>query len=258
VETNIHPTAIIEEGVELDQGVMVGPFSLIGSGAKIGSGTKIDHHSSVVGRTQIGCDCMIFPYSFIGAKSQDIKSKGDRLGVVIGDRNIFREYTTVHAASRDDDITVIGNDCLLCAYSHVAHDCFVGNHLIMSSHAALGGHVLIEDHVNIAWGSGVHQFCRIGSYSMLGACAKLVQDVPPFMICEGNPAEVRTINTIGLQRAGFSEQEIQLARRVYRIIYREGMNRSQALDKLMSDEESDSSIIRAVIRFANESERGFA
>ena len=258
METDVHPTAIIEEGAELDQGVTVGPFSLIGSGVKIGSGTRIDHHSSVVGHTRIGRDCVIYPYAYIGSRSQDIKSEGGRPGVVIGDRNIFREYTTVHAASKDGAVTVIGNDCLLCAYSHVAHDCVVGNHLIMSSHAALGGHVLIGDHVNIAWNAGVHQFCRIGSYAMLGACSKLVQDVPPFMMCEGNPAEVRTINAVGLQRAGFSEQEIRLARRVYRTLYREGMNRSQALGKLTGEEEADSPIIRAVIEFAKESERGFA
>ncbi len=206
----------------------------------------------------MGRDCVVFPYAFIGSQSQDLKSEGGKPGVIIGDRNIFREYTTVHAATKDGVDTLIGSDCLLCAYSHVAHDCVVGDHLIMSSHAALGGHVLIGDHVNIAWDAGVHQFCRVGSYAMLGACAKLVQDVPPFMMCEGNPAEVRTVNTVGLQRAGFKEEEIRLARSVYRTLYREGMNRSQALEKLKKMGKGDSTIVRSIIEFADESERGFA
>ncbi|MEE8045714.1 MAG: acyl-ACP--UDP-N-acetylglucosamine O-acyltransferase [Dehalococcoidia bacterium] len=254
----IHPSAIVETGAHIEDGVSIGAFAYIESSVRIGAGTAVLHHASVVGNTEIGCECEIYPYAFIGARCQDQKFSGGSPGVRIGDRNVLREYTTIHAATADGDYTVLGNDGLLCAYSHIAHDCEVGDFLIMSSHAALAGHVILEDRVNIGWNAGVHQFCRVGALAMVSACSKLVQDVPPFMTCAGNPAAVRMINRIGLQRAGFSEESITLARQVFKTLYREGLNRRQAVKKMLRHEASDAPVIKAVVAFIDGSERGLA
>ena len=258
VAGTIHPSAIVETGARLDDGVSIGAFAYIESSVRIGVGSVVMHHASVVGNTEIGCECEIHPYAFIGARCQDQKFSGGSPGVRIGDRNVLREYTTIHAATAERDYTVLGNDGLLCAYSHIAHDCEVGDFMVMSSHAALGGHVILEDRVNIGWNAGVHQFCRVGRLAMVSACSKLVQDVPPFMTCDGNPATVRTINQIGLKRAAFSDESITLARQVFRTLYREGLNRRQAVEKMLRYKASESPIIKAVIAFIDRSERGLA
>lgn len=258
MSTLIHPTAIIEPGAELDSQVRVGACAYIGAKVKVGAGTHIHHHATVDGDTVLGCDNEIFSYAYIGAKTHDLKYRGGLPGLRIGDRNTFREYVSVHLATHEGDYTVLGNDNVLLAYSHIAHECQVGNHLVMSSHSALGGHVVVHDHANIGWGVGVHQFCRIGAYAMVGACSKLVQDVLPYMIADGNPAEIRTINKIGMERKGFDEAQIRLARMAYKTFYREGQNRSQAIELLATCEEKDTEIIQTVVNFARSSERGLA
>lgn len=256
--SRIHPTAIIEKGAKLADSVQVGAYAYIGPQVKIGAGTVIQHHATVEGFTEMGEDNEVFPYALIGGKTHDLKYKGGEPGLRIGNRNVFREYSTVHLATQAGDFTIIGDDNVILAYSHVAHDCVIGNHLVMSSHAALGGHVVLGNYVNIGWGVGVHQFCRIGDYAMAGACSKVVQDVPPFMIADGNPATVRTINKVGLERRGFTSEDIELVRFVYKTLYREGLNRSQALERLQAHPKAGEPIIRLILTFAESSQRGFA
>lgn len=253
-----HSTAIIEKGAQIDEDVTIGAYTYIGQNVKIGKGSHIHHHASVEGYTTMGIENEVFPYALIGGKTHDLKFQGGKPGLIIGDQNIFREYTSIHPATDDGDYTRIGSNNNILAYSHIAHDCIIGDSLVMSSHSACGGHVVVGNHVNIGWGVGVHQFCSIGTYSMIAACSKVVQDIPPFMLADGSPADVRTINKIGLERSGFSAQELELARKVFKIIYKEGYNKSQALEKLESHEFAQERIIREVIGFAQSSSRGLA
>src|SRR6185369_10389530 len=174
-------------------------------------------HASVEGDTVLGPGCEVFPYACIGGKTQDLKFKGGRPGVRIGAHNTFREYVTVHAATNDGALTVIGDNNTLLASSHVAHDCVLGSGIVMSNGAVLAGHVIVEDHVVIGGYGGVHQFCRIGAYAMLSATAKLVQDLPPFFIADGTPAVVRAYNKVGLERNGFTAERLARVRQIFRI-----------------------------------------
>ncbi len=254
----IHPTAIIEPGAELDEDVVVGPYAYIGGHVRIASGTRVMHHATVDGATSMGRDNEVHPYAYIGGKTHDKKYTGGIHRLEIGQGNTFREYTTVHCATSEDLLTRVGHHNLILAYSHIAHECQVGNHLVMSSHAALGGHVVVGDHVNIAWGSGVHQFARVGDYAMVGALTKVVQDVPPYCIGDGNPATVRTINKVGLERAGLGSAEISLARRIFKLFYKDGLNRSQAIERLQAGPDAGHPMARAFVEFVQASERGLA
>lgn len=257
--SKIHPTAIIENGAVLGDDVEVGAYAYIGGSVKIGKGTIIAHHATVDGNTVIGEYNQIFPYAYIGGKTHDLKYRGGNPGLIIGDRNVFREYTTAHLATRDGEYTVIGNDNNILAYSHIAHDCIVGNKIVMSSHAALGGHVVLEDYVVIGWGSGAHQFCRIGEYAMLSASSKLVKDLPPFLMADGSPAEVCAINKINMQRNGFSSEEIDIAYSAFKLIYKRRLSRTNAVEELSRKDYSQSRVAQSIIRFMHgESERGIA
>jgi UDP-N-acetylglucosamine acyltransferase len=258
VPTHIHPTAIIEPGAELGEDVAVGAYAYVGSEACLGAGTVLHHHACVEGFTHLGRENEVFPFSLLGSKTHDLKFKGGRPGLRIGDRNVFREYVTVHVATNDAEFTQLGNDNVILAYSHVAHDCIVGSHLVMSSHAALGGHVIVGDHVNVGWNAGVHQFCRLGAHSMAGACAKVVQDVPPGLIADGNPATIRTINKVGLERHGFSPEDIALTRVIYKILYREGLNRTQAVERLRTHLSAAHPLVSGMLEFIQQSQRGLA
>lgn len=252
----IHPTAIVEKGALLDEGVIIGPYAYIGSQVRLGKNTRVQHHATVDGNTHMGEANDVFPYAFMGGKAHDIKFKGGSPGLRIGSHNVFREYTTVHTATNDGDATCLGDHNLLLAYSHIAHDCVVKSHLIMSSHAALGGHVQVEDHVNVGWGAGVHQFCRIGTYAMLGASAKLVQDAPPFMIIDGQPARAKALNKVALARANFTQEEIDVARYLFKVLYHEGLNKSQALEKINHSPHKQHWMCAILIQFIIESKRG--
>lgn len=256
--TEVHPTAIIENGAELAEEVTVGPYAYIGAQVKIGPGTVVMHHATVDGATTMGAHNEVHPYAYIGGKSHDKKYQGGVQRIEIGDYNIFREYVTVHCATAEDLLTQIGHHNFLLAYCHVAHECKVGDHLVMSSHSALGGHVQVGDHVNIGWGVGVHQFCRVGDHAMIGAVSKVVQDVPPFLIADGNPASCRTINKIGLERSGFSADAIQCIRGLFKTFYKEGRNTSQAIKFLQDTEDAENPHMRAFINFVRQSERGIA
>ena len=229
--TKIHPSAIVEKGAELDSD----------------------------GNTVLGKCNQIFPYAFIGGKTHDLKFKGGNPGLRIGDNNVFREYTTAHCSTADKNFTIIGNNNNILAYSHIAHDCIVGDYIVMSSHSALGGHVIVENHAVIGWGSGAHQFCRIGAYAMLSASSKLVKDLPPFFMADGSPAEVCAINKINMQRNGFSPEEIELVYSAFKLIYRRRLTRPHAIEELSMRDSSSNRVIKAIIEFANgSSERGLA
>ena len=253
----IHPTAIIEPGAQLGADVVIGAYAYVGAKAIIGAGTVLHHHANVEGRTTIGSKCEIFPFACVGTKTHDLKYKGGEPGLIVGDRNVFREYVSVHGATNDADYTRMGHDNVMLAYSHIAHDCLVGNYLVMSAQSALAGHVLVEDHVNIGWGTGVHQFCRIGAHAMLGGMSKIVQDVPPFVIADGNPAVARSINKVGLERHGFTVEQLEAVKQAFRLVYRAGHNRTQALERVREHKLSGTAEFKHFLSFAEKSERGF-
>ncbi len=258
MSVKIHPTAIVESGVELEGDVEIGAYAFVGTGVRIGAGTRLHHHATVEGNTHVGAACEIFPYACIGGKTQDLKYKGGNPGVRIGDRNVFREYVSVHAATFDGEFTTVGSDNTILAYSHIAHDCVVGSRVIMSNYAGLAGHVVVEDHVLIGAYGGVHQFCRLGAHAMLSACSKLVHDLPPFFIADGAPATVRTFNKIGLERTGYTPEQLDRVKQVFRILYRDGLNRTQAMDRLVGHEKATTPEFQAMIAFAKASQRGLA
>ncbi len=252
----IHPTAIIEPGAQLGEHVVVGAYAFVGGKAVIGDGTILHHHANVEGRTTIGRQCEIFPFSCVGTKTHDLKYKGGEPGLVVGDRNVFREYVSVHGATNEADYTRMGDDNVMLAYSHIAHDCIVGNHLVMSAQSALAGHVIVEDHVNIGWGSGVHQFCRVGCHAMLGAMSKVVQDVPPFIIADGNAAIARSINKVGLERHEFTLERIDAIKHAFRLFYRSGYNRTQAFEHMRQHKLATAPDFQHFLNFVTKSERG--
>ena len=254
----VHPTAIIESGAQLGADVTVGAYAFIGAGVTLGDGCRLHHHASVEGNTVLGEQCEIFPYACIGGKTQDLKFKGGNPGVRIGRQNVFREYVTVHAATNDGDFTRIGDHNNMLASGHVAHDCVLGSNIVMSNGVVLAGHVTVEDHVVIGGYGGVHQFCRVGAYAMLSAYSKLVHDLPPFFVADGTPAIVRAYNKIGLERNGLSSEQIEHVRRIYRVLYRDGLNRTQALEKLREHEQAGSAEFRRMLEFTEKSQRGLA
>ncbi|MBL9194775.1 MAG: acyl-ACP--UDP-N-acetylglucosamine O-acyltransferase [Opitutaceae bacterium] len=256
--TRIHPSAIVEPGAQLGVDVDIGPFVYVGPEVTLGDRTRLHHHCAVEGWTVLGPDCEVFPHANVGAKTQDLKYKGGRPGVKIGAHNVFREYVTVHAATADGDVTVIGSHNTLLAYCHVAHDCVLGDHIVMSNSILLAGHVTVEDHVTIGGAAGVHQFCRIGAYAMVSAFAKVVQDVAPFFIADGQPAVIRSINKVGLERKGFSPEQMERVKQVYRILFRDGLNRSQAMEKIAQHPAASSPEFQRIVTFAAQSERGLA
>ena len=256
--TVIHPTAVVEAGAELGADVEIGPLCYVGAGVRLGDRTRLHHHASVEGNTHLGEACEIFPYACIGGKTQDMKFKGGNPGVRIGARNVFREYFTVHAATHDGAFTIVGDDNTFLASGHIAHDCVVGSHVVASNGVLLAGHVVVEDHVVLGGYGGVHQFCRIGAHAMLSATAKLVQDLPPYFIADGAPAVVRAFNKVGLERRGHTHEQIERVKTIFRILYRDGLNRSQALDKLAAHPDAATPEFARVLGFARTSERGLA
>ncbi|WP_332824224.1 acyl-ACP--UDP-N-acetylglucosamine O-acyltransferase [Ramlibacter sp.] len=219
----IHPTAIVDPGAQLDAGVTVGPYTLVGPHVKIGAGTKVAGHVVIEGHTTIGRDNRIFQFSSIGAANQDKKYKGEPTELVIGDRNTIREFATLQVGTVQDKArTTIGNDNWLMAYVHVAHDCIVGSNVNMANNATLGGHVEVGDWVTVGGLTGIHQFVKVGAHAMLGFQSAISQDVPPFMLVDGNPLAVRGFNAVGLKRRDFSAERIAAVKQMHKLLYREG------------------------------------
>ena len=252
----IHPTAIIASDAQLAEGVEIGPYSIIGSDVKIGKNTIIGPHTVIEDYTHIGEGCHIFQFCSIGAPPQDLKFGGEKTRVVIGNFNTIREFVTIHRATTADiGVTIIGDHNLLMAYCHVAHNCKLGNNIIMSNAATLAGHVHIEDYAIISGLTGIHQFCRLGAHCMIGGASAVVKDVPPYSIAQGNHAKLFGLNLIGLKRRDFSEKTIKALKDAYRIIFRSNLLLEAALKKAQ-DEVEDVPEVKHFIKFIKESERG--
>lgn len=234
--TTIHKTAIVSSKAELEEDVVVGPYCIIGDNVKIGKGTKIISHVHIDGITEIGQNCTVFPFTIIGFPPQDIKYKGEPTGVKIGNNNIIREYVTIHRASvSGDGWTVIGDNNFIMAYVHIAHDCKIGNSVIMANLATLAGHVMVEDFVFIGGLVAVHQFTRIGAHAMIGGFSGVGQDVPPFTMASGPRAKLYGLNLVGLKRRGFSEETINILKKAYKFLFRDKLSLRDAINKIKSE-----------------------
>lgn len=253
---NIHPTAIISPEATLAEGVEVGPYAIIGRDVHIGKNTVIGPHAVIDEHTDIGEDCRIFQFCSIGAPPQDLKYQGEATRVIIGNHNTIREFVTIHRSTAADiGVTIIGDHNLIMAYCHVAHNCKLGNHIIMSNAATLAGHIFIEDYAIISGLTGIHQFTRIGAHCMVGGASGVVKDVPPYTIAAGNHAKLFGLNLVGLKRRNFSENTINAIKEAYRIIFRAGLLLEDALEKAQNEVE-DLPEVRHFIQFIKESKRG--
>ncbi|MDR3117075.1 MAG: acyl-ACP--UDP-N-acetylglucosamine O-acyltransferase [Puniceicoccales bacterium] len=252
----IHPLAIVEPGARLGAGVCIGPHGYVGGDVVLGDGCTVHHHGTVQGNSTLGRDNEIYPYALIGGRTQDLKYDGSNPPLSIGDRNVFREFSTVHCPSSEGGRTRIGNDNHILAYGHVAHECILGDGIVISSKAVLGGHVEVDSHAIVGGAAAVHQFCKIGTHAFLGGLSALVQDLLPYMIAEGNRARLRSYNLVGLQRHHFSEEDVQGVRRMFRTLYADG--RAKGLEKILNDEAISPHLRWEMARFQERSVRGMA
>lgn len=253
--TSIHPTAIVSAEAELDSSVNVGPYAVIGPGVRIGAGTTIGSHALLKGPTTIGRDNRIFGLAIIGEDPQDKKYGGEPTHLVIGDRNTFREFCTVHrGTTQDKGVTCIGNDNWIMAYVHIAHDCVMGNDVICSNNTTLAGHVQVGDHVICSGFAAIHQFCRLGAHSFLGGFAAITRDVPPYVMVAGQPTAPHGINTEGLKRRGFDAAQLRNLKDAYRILYRDGLQLAEARDRIAALADSQPEL-RILVDFIDSSER---
>ncbi len=253
----IHPTAIVSKGAKLEAGVIVGPYTIISDGANIGAGTKIGAHCVIEGNATIGKSCEIFTGAVIGSRPQDLKFKGEKVFLEIGNNNIIREYCTLNPGTGEGGKTIIGDSNLLMAYSHVAHDCKIGSGCVLANNSTLAGHVTIEDKAVIGGIVAIHQFVRIGILSITGGCSKVVQDIPPFSTCDGHPARVYGLNLIGLRRKGVSRESIKKIDQAFKLLFNSGLSVRHAIEKMEKESEKTDEITY-LINFAKSSERGLA
>ncbi len=227
--TRIHPTAVVDPRAELDTSVAVGPYTVIGLHVRIGAGTTVGPHCVIEGRTTIGRDNRLFQFSSLGAIPQDKKYAGEPCELALGDRNTVREFCTFNIGSPGGGgVTRVGDDNWIMAYTHIAHDCRIGNHTTLANNATMGGHVEIGDWVTVGGLSGIHQFVKIGAHAMVGFASAVSQDVPPFMLVDGNPMAVRGFNVIGLRRRDFSAARIAAIKLMHKLLYREGRTLDEA------------------------------
>jgi UDP-N-acetylglucosamine acyltransferase len=252
----IHPTAVVDAGAEVAEEVEVGPYAIIGPRVRIGPGTTVGPHAVIEGRTTIGAGNRIFQFAAIGAITPDLKYQGEDSQLIIGDRNSIREFATLHPGTAVGGmVTRVGNDNLLMPYTHVAHDCSLGDHIVMANGAQLGGHVTLQDYVVVSALVGVHQFSKIGESAILGAGSMVTQDVAPFCNATGDRAVLHGLNTIGLQRRGFSEETIATLKKAYRLMFRTGLKVHEAARRIRETLPRLSEIER-FLRFIESSERG--
>ncbi len=253
----IHKTAVIHPDAKLGQGVSVGAYSVIGPKVTIGDGGRIGDHCVLDGQTTIGKNCQIFTGAIIGSAPQDKKyAETDDVELIIGDNNVIREYATMNMGTIDGGRkTVVGNNNLFMANSHVAHDCIVGNHCILANVGTIAGHVTMEDGAILGGLSAVHQFVRLGRLSIIGGCSKVVQDIPPFSMCDGHPAKVYKVNTVGLQRAKVPASSVSSLKQAFKILFHSGLTKTNAIEKV-SKEVPPCPELDHLIFFVKTSERG--
>ena len=251
----LHAQACIDPRAELDTGVEVGPFAIVGPEVVVGAETVIHGHAVVMGRTRLGARCQVFPFASIGTQSQDLKFRGEPTSIQIGDGTTMREYVTVNGGTGAGTATIVGAACHLMTGCHVAHNCRLGDRVILVNQATLGGEVQVGDDAVVGGLCGVHQFCRIGRLAYVGAHSKVVQDVPPFMLCDGHPAEVRAVNRIGLQRHGLSPECMQALHHAHRLLFRSGLSVPNALARIEA-ELGECVEIQQLVAFVRGSGRG--
>jgi UDP-N-acetylglucosamine acyltransferase len=253
----IHPSAIVSPLAKLGNNVRIGPFCVVGANVEIGDECVLHSHVVLEGHSKFGRANEFFPFAAIGGKTQDLKYIGEPTWLEVGDHNVFRENTTVHRGTHESLPTRIGSHNLLLCYSHVAHDCQLGDHIILSNSVGLAGHITVEDHAIVSGFAAVHQFCRIGKHSIIGGLSKVVQDVPPFMIVDGNPASTRGINMVGLQRRGFPEEDIKALKSAYKKLFlKKDANLANSISSLKATHAADTPQVAHLIHFIESSERG--
>ncbi len=256
--TTVHKLAGVHPDANIDEGCTIGPFCTVGPDVSIGAGTELISHVVIDGHTTIGTDCIVYPFASIGMQSQDLKYvAGDVTYCSLGDRNIVREYVSIHSATEAGTRTAIGSDCALLAHAHVGHNCIVGNHVIMSHAATLGGHVNVGDRANLGGLCAVHQFCNVGEYAMVGGMSRVVKDVLPYMIVVGDPAVTRSVNKIGMQRGDLSDEVIKDIQEVYLKLYHRDLLWADATAKV-KEEMGHLPHVRSLIDAVDSSERGIA
>ncbi len=254
--TLIHPTALIDSDAHVAEGVSIGAYSVIGAGVKIASGTQIGSHVVIKGPTSIGRDNRIYQFASIGEDPQDKKYAAEITRLEIGDRNTIREFTSMHRGTKQDhSVTRIGNDNLFMAYTHVAHDCVIGDHVIMANGASLAGHVRLSSHAILGGFTLVHQFTQIGQYSFAAMGSAITQDIPPFIMVGGKPTRPHGINSVGMERNGISADDIRLIRKAYKIIYKMNLRLEDAIEQ-MEDMAGDSKQVSDMVSFLRNVTRG--
>lgn len=251
----IHPTAVVDKKAKLADDIEVGPYAIIGPDVEIGSSTRIGSHAVVEGHTTIGENCRIFTGACIGSIPQDLKYKGEKSFLKIGNNNIIREYVTLNPGTHEGGVTFIGNGNLLMAYSHVAHDCKIENGCIIANAGTLAGYVTLEDRTVVGGLTAIHQFVRVGKMSIIGGCSKVVQDIPPFSTCDGHPARVYGLNLVGLKRSSVSKDARDALRRSFKILFHSGLSVKNAVEKVYREVEHFGEV-DYLLDFVKNSERG--
>lgn len=251
---NIHPTAVIGQRTDLSEDLSVGPYAVIEDDVQIGNGCEIKAHAVVKRFTKLGARNRVFEHAILGGEPQDVKFKGELSGLVIADDNLIRENVTIHRASGAGEMTRIGSRNFLMINTHIAHNCIVGDDNIFANGAALAGHIEVEDHVFLSNDVGCHQFVRLGRHAMVGGKSKIVQDVLPFFITDGNPASARGLNSVGLERAGFSQESRRALKHAYRLLFRKALPLEQAISEMESLKDEN---VNHLIKFISASRRGF-
>jgi UDP-N-acetylglucosamine acyltransferase len=254
-KTDIHPTAVVHPWARVGVGVKIGPYSVIGPDVSLGDGCEVGSNVLIEGVTTLGRSNRIFHGASVGTEPQDLKYTGGRTELVIGDNNVIREFTTLNTATNEGDATVVGSNCLLMAYAHVAHNCVIGDHVILANSVNLAGHVLVDDHAIIGGVTPVHQHVRVGKHAFVGGGSRIEKDVPPFIKLAGNPPVVYGINSVGLARRGFTEERRAQIKKIYKLLYRSGLNVSQVMEKL-EDGDYSGPDVEEMLEFVKNSERG--
>jgi UDP-N-acetylglucosamine acyltransferase len=253
---NVHPTAVVSPRARLGNGCFIGPFSIIGEEVELHDGVRLESHVVIDGHTTIGEETYVYPFVSIGLPAQDLKYKGEPSETRIGRRNQIREFVTIHRGTAGGGmLTRIGDDCLLMAQAHIAHDCIIGDGVIMANAATLAGHVVIENNANVGAYSGVHQFCRVGREAYIGGYSVVVKDALPFALTVGNHARCYGLNTTGMKRRGYSTEVIQSLHRAFHLLLSSKLNTSQALERI-GEEIKDSAEVDSLVEFIGSSTRG--
>lgn len=254
-ETRVHSTAIVDPDAELGKGVIIGPWSMVGPQVKIGDGTEIRSHVLIEKNTTVGADCVIHQGAVLGTDPQDLKFRGEETFLEVGDRTTIREYATLNRGTAELVKTSVGHDCFIMAYAHVAHDCQIGNNVVLSNAVNMAGHVFIEDWAIVGGLTAIHQFVRIGAHAFVGGASRASQDVPPYIKAAGSPMKLYGLNSVGLDRRGFSPEVRQALKRAYRIIFQANLPLSKSLDQAEAECE-ELPEVRHLISFIRSSERG--